>query len=656
VLYPNFNAFLTAARRQNSPDWRRDAVLALLFFTMPVLGCSLEGTAAPVPQAAPALRGMAHGGSSPVSGAEVYVMAAGTSGYGGASISLLTSGAGSTSLGEYVTSASDGSFYFPNGSYSCTAGQQVYVLALGGNPGLGSGQSNPSLAEMSILGTCPASKTFFGTVAFVMVNEVTTVAAVNALAGYMTDATHVSSNNTALSEQGIAAAFATAANLVSFSDGGPYLATPSTSNGSVPLTEINTLADILQGCVNSNGDSTTSSPPSACYSLFNATNNGTRPTDTVQAALSIAHHPGNNVQTLFGLFSASGAAFIPNLSQAPNDWTLAITYTDANIGLEPVSVAVDGSGNVWTIAQDQEHVVEYSNLGVPVSHSPFTGFSLPSQVAIDSLGNAWVGNGAAYGPSVTNLGVTKILAAGTSQTNYTAGSIFLPAAIAIDASNDIWTANQVVGRGNISHITDAGTTISGSVGPFGGTEEKAVQALAIDSSGDVWTTTGYNVLNRVSSTGSLLYTTSLSSYTLGSVAVDSSTNIWIADPVNGILGFSNSTKTFLSGSPYTSGGVQNAASIVLDGSANVWVASYAPLTSGCTGKISGITNAGVALSPSGGYTTPALSVQAAGCVYAMAIDGSGNIWYAGPDSMTEFVGVATPVHTPISPSALGTKP
>jgi streptogramin lyase len=630
--------------------------LTLLFFVMPVLGCSLEGTAAPVPQLAPALRGMAHGGSAPVSGAEVFVLAAGTSGYGGASISLLTTGAGSTSLGVYVTTASDGSFYLPNGSYSCTAGQQVYVLALGGNPGLGSGQSNPALAEMSILGTCPASKTFYGTVAFVMVNEVTTVAAVNALAGYMTDATHVSSASTTLSEQGIAAAFATAANMVSFSDGGPYPNTLSTSNGSVPLTEINTIADILQGCVNSNGDSTTSSPPTACYSLFNATNNGTRPTDTVQAALSIAHHPGSNVSTLFGLISATGAAFIPNLTQAPNDWTLAITYTDANIGLQPVSVAVDGSGNVWTVAQDQEHVVEYSNLGVATAHSPFTGFSLPSQVAIDSLGNAWVGNAAAYGPSVTNLGITKILAAGTTLTNYTTGSIFLPGAVAIDASNDIWTANQVVGGGNVSHITDAGATVTGSVGPFGGTEEKAVQALAIDSAGDVWTTTGYNVLNHVGSTGTLLYTTSLSSYTLGSVAADSSTNVWIADPVNGILGFSSSTKTFLNGSPYTGGGVQNASSIVLDGSANVWVASYAPLTSGCTGKISGITNAGVALSPSGGFTTPALSVQTAGCVYAMAIDGSGNIWYAGPNLMTEFVGVATPVHTPISSSALGTKP
>jgi hypothetical protein len=641
---------MTDAQRQTTLSVARLSLSAIVVVTL--AGCGIGDAAVATPQPGPALHGTAHGGQSPVSGAEIFVLAAGTSAYGGASSSLLTSGAGSTSLGYYVTSDVNGNYSIPNGTYSCTTGQQLYLLALGGNPGLGPGGTNPALAMMTVLGACPAAKTFYGSV--VNINELTTIAAVYALAGYMTDATHVSTGGSTLAATGIANAFATAGNLVSLT-GVAYATTPSTTHGTVPQNELNTLADLLQNCINSNGDSTTASPPAPCYSLFNDTNNGTRPTDTVQAALSIAHFPGKNVGTLFTLVPSIGAAFVPTISPAPNDWTVAITFTDANIGLQPVSVAVDGTGNVWTVAQDQNQVVKYTSLGAPAK--TYTGFSLPSQVAIDSLGNAWVGNSTFYGPSLTNLGVTEVPVSGSASTNYTTGGINLPVGVAIDGSNDIWTANQVNGGGNISHITDAGAAFTTYPGPFGGTEEQGVQAIAIDSAGDIWTTTGYNVLNRVNgANGTLLATQSLSSNTLGTLAVDKSTNVWIADPNSGIVGYSNSTQGFLSGSPFTVGGVQNAGSIVLDGNANVWVTSYQPLTSGCTGQVSGITNAGVAITPSNGYTTPALSVQTAGCVYSMAIDGSGNIWYAGPDSMTEFIGAAVPVHTPISPSALSTKP
>ena len=99
------------------------------------------------------LAGVVHGGQQPIVGAHVYLFAANTTGYGGAgiaastsnaSLSLLTSGSGTTqdvsggaTNGDYyVTTDGSGSFSI-SGDYTCTAGQQVYLYALGGNPGLG---------------------------------------------------------------------------------------------------------------------------------------------------------------------------------------------------------------------------------------------------------------------------------------------------------------------------------------------------------------------------------------------------------------------------------------------------------------------------------------------------------------------------------------
>src|ERR1035438_3040948 len=136
-------------------------------------------------------------------------------------------------------------------------------------------------------------------------NEVTTVAAAYALAGYATDATDMSGSNTALAATGMANAAATAANLANIGSGGV-----GGTVSSVP--EVYTLADILAACVNSSGPGSTS-----CSTLFsNATADGTpggaQPTDTATAAINIAHHPGANVAPLYGL-ATSTAPFQPIL-------------------------------------------------------------------------------------------------------------------------------------------------------------------------------------------------------------------------------------------------------------------------------------------------------------------------------------------------------
>jgi len=289
-----------------------------------------------------AIVGNVHGGQQAVTGAHIYLFGANPAGYGSPSISMLNSsqpGVDSDSTGNYVLTDLNGNFSI-SGDYTCTVGQQVYLLALGGNPGLPPGEVNPALALMSAFGACPEGQTnFASTVPYVYINEVTTVAAAYALSGFMTDATHLGSANTPGALQGIANAFRTVTNLVDLSSGAARIQNVA-GNGAVPQAEINSLANLLVACVNSDGTN-------SCDPLFsNAPGlNGTVPTDTIAATLNIAHNPAVNVAPLFGA-SQITTVFQPTLTAAPNDWSLALTYNAASM-VAPYFPAIDSIGNIW---------------------------------------------------------------------------------------------------------------------------------------------------------------------------------------------------------------------------------------------------------------------------------------------------------------------
>jgi hypothetical protein len=149
------------------------------------------------------------------------------------------------------------------------------------------------------LGSCGALKSS----TFVTVDEVSTIATAYALAGFATDALHISSPATTAAETSVANAFATVANLETLNSG-LALATTLAGNGTVPQSEIDTLANILSACINSSGPGSTQ-----CTTLLgNAKNGSTTPMDTATAAINIAHNPGANVSALFGL-QAGNVAF-----------------------------------------------------------------------------------------------------------------------------------------------------------------------------------------------------------------------------------------------------------------------------------------------------------------------------------------------------------
>jgi hypothetical protein len=627
-------------------------------------GCTLSRTAAPSPEAGLAMQGKVMGGQQPIVGAHVYLFAANTTGYGGAgiaasasnaSVSLLTNVPGSTTLdtsggatnGDYYVTSGTGGTFSITGDYSCTPNQQVYLYALGGNPGLTAGTNNAAAGLLAVLGNCPSSGNFLGAAPFVFMNEVSTIAAAYAFAGFATDATHVSSSGTALAQVGIANAFANAGNLEALSTGLALTTTPA-GNGTVPQREMDTLANILGSCINSNGSIAGPTTPTACYTLLNGAqsngNSGIVPADTATAAIIIAHNPGANIAALYGLQTAS-APFQPGLVAAPNDFIMAVYFNGVGTS---AGLAIDGLGDVWIANVTYGSVTKLSSTGVVLS--PGTGYgggglSDPTSIAIDSFGNAWVPNSVTNGAGILiELSSAGGVLSGTG--GYSGGGLssYL-GPIAIDGLGDVWIGNSY---NTVTEFSSGGTPISGPAG-YGGGNVISPQSIAIDSAGDVWIgDRAGNWVTELSGAGVVLsgagFTEDTSVGPTG-VAIDGSGDVWVSNLGNSISELTAGGRELSPAGGYTGGGLSNPGSIALDGAGNAWASNVN------TG-IAELSNSGVALSPSTGYTgstgSTALADVGVGSTSSVAVDGSGDVWAAGNGrGVVEFVGAATPVVTPL---------
>jgi Chitobiase/beta-hexosaminidase C-terminal domain len=499
---------------------------------------STVATAAYTINVGPTLSGTVMSGTLPVDGATVQMYAAGNTGYASAA-TLVTSTA--------ATTGSDGSFTL---SYNCPAagGDLVYIVATGGHTGSNTA-SNTALSFMAALGSCN------GTLPKpVVVNEATTVASAYALAQFMTGATNVGSSaanyekgtNTA---PGLANAFGTVSNLVSLATGTVLTNTPAyptnlagdpmiLNNSNVPTARINTLADALNSCA---------ADGSGCSDLFSAATpaSGTAPSNTLQAILDIAQNPGNNAGMVFSASLASpNIPFMPTLSGAPNDWTLALTFTGGGLGFAPgtlgsvssggslfvnSAMAIDAAGNIWVTGYNylgngsadftSGMIAEFSNLGAPITQAsslstgslavptfggyipvkgtnsgsgPNAGTQKSQNIAIDPSGNAWIAGGASSGvPGGVNGAITD----GAALTEVSPGlSVVLPDVVvsgpigaeasiplAIDGVGNVWIYTEA---GLLDEFSSSGTMTSSNNGNNGGLSPfgyAQLQSLIFDS-------------------------------------------------------------------------------------------------------------------------------------------------------------------------------
>ncbi len=653
--------------QQHSSVAARLFVGAAIFGTIAALtGCSgMMMTAGNLPAAAgTGLHGTAKGGQQPLTGARVYLFAAGATGYASVSPSLLNTAvpAVSTDLSGngYVLTDANGGFTI-TGDWSCAhASDQVYVLVTGGNPGLAPGTNNTAIVLMDALGTCST----LSSSTFLIVNELSTVAAVTALQQFMTDGTHVGSSAT--NPTGLANAFASATNMVDIAAVSARTTTPA-GNGSVPQSKLHTLANVLAPCVN------TSAPTSTeCTTLFSAAkpSGGTTPSNSLAAALDIALNPSNNVGTLYAI-STPTAPFQPSLSTAPSDWTFGVTYT---LGATPLPgyLAIDAAGNVWitNLATEKalsppgtDSIIKIGPTGAVLSGA--TGFTAggvfrPEGLAIDDTGNVWIAN--------TSSSVIKLTNTGTLVTGFPFIGGNFPQGIALDTAGNAWVSNSQ--GADIMEISPSGSLINDVTSPGFANG----QGVAIDSSGSIWAVgQGSNSLLKLSGAGAVLSGTGSGFAGAGldapaGVAIDATGHVFVVNTTYAVNAPSiskfNNNGTAANASAYPTGtkGFENIPAI--DGAGTIWSVVCGPNCIGSgTDYVVHIAADGTVLTPAAGIVHSSFNTP-----QAVAIDASGNLWIgnsagqanATPGTVTQFIGIASPVKTPIQSalksSLLGQRP
>jgi len=441
---------------------------ALAAFTaLALTGCAgfdaASKTVAPTKASLSGIKGLVHGGQNPISYASLQVYQAGTTGYGTGATPLIPSGsyfAGGASgcvpsqtQTCYSGVVTDGGGNFNiTGDYSCTLGKELYITATGGNPGAG---TNNASVLMAGIGLCDN----LANVQDLLINEVTTVGTVWALAPFMNDSYsastqtgYVNIGTSSTNTTGLQQAFAdinTLVNYVTGSSPGPAPGSQATvpAGTTVPSQEIYALADVLAACVNTTGSG-------SCTSLFGYTTvNSVAPTDTVGAALNMATNPSasGNATNILQL-GAAQAPFATSFTAA-NDLTLAVTYTGSGINT-PSALAVDGSGNIWIANAGGNSVTELAHNGTPVGNSPFTAGSIsaPTALAIDTSGDVWIANG--------NSTLTELSSAGANMNSspFSGGGLNGPVSIAFDGLGNAWIANYT--GNSVSEFSSTGTAIS----------------------------------------------------------------------------------------------------------------------------------------------------------------------------------------------------
>ncbi len=589
--------------------------------------CKSTSVTSPAPPAPstnyslPNITGTVLAGSSPVAGSAVQLYAAGTTGNGSAPTALLSSPAMSDTNGAFAIPA----------NLSCPySNSVVYMVARGGSVGASS-NANSAIALLEILGTCSGLKSGQP----VVVDEATTIAGTWAMSQFITPGGQIGATST--NSSGITLAAAMAVNLVDRVTGKAPGANFA-SNGVPPVGKINALADALNACAESSGS--TSSP---CTQLFAAAAvNSTTPTNTLDAAVNIAHSPAATAASIFALSNAS-TVYVPSLSSAPVDWTLSANYTGGGMN-GPTSVSIDSQGRVW-VANYFNVASLFSNTGVPVVPSGINANGLLNSYggAVDVNDTMWVANEQSAAGTNNGLGsLTLINSSGVAAAQYTSGGLNFPIAVAFDTSGVAWIVNY--GNSHITLLSATGSPLSGSTG-YTAANLEFPSAIATDSKCNAYVANqSSNTITRVLADGSGFTDFVVGGQGPASVAIDSSDNVWSANFYGNNVGLVSSAGNLVSGAGYTGGGLNAPRAIAVDGSGNAWVASEHGISLAEFASASSATP-GALLSPSSGWGSDARLSEP----YSVAIDAAGDIWVSNyaSDTLTEFIGLAAPVKTPL---------
>lgn len=660
------------------------------------------------------IQGSNFGGHAPITGAHLFVLEATSNGYGAIAKSLLsaaykgstfptqldTSG-GVTNGMYYVQTDATGSFNLA-GDYTCDANAPVYLYASGGVASTVSGtQPNAAIVNMAMLGVCTAGN--FSSLNYVFMNEVSTVAMAYAMAGFANDSLHISSG---ANTTGLQIAALNAATLYNI-QGGPQstssigeghianILNPNNSNGTVPQATINTLADIVANCVDSSNTTVGTTPAALalentnCKVLFlSTTSNGvtgsattggaTIPIDTATAMINLAHYPAGvntnptgtamdstNPASLFGLLTGL-VPFTPDLTKAPKDWTIALTYGSLPT---PSAIAIDAKGDAYvgTYSATAGYITELSpqgsvNATSTVSVPNLSAMGLSTTVAPATAPSAvW---------ATSNSGSQLYKFSGALASTGTFGLTYSvsPSALTVDSSGNVYVVDNSGGNYMYTYISEynsAGTLLYHQLNY----ETGVANGLALAADSTVWltaTNSTYDLFPNPNTTNAVYAPIAFGgSPGNDAVAVDYQGGAWITSKNTGNQALVRATQNALPVSyginsyfQYAIGGINNPVAVAVDGSNvnngstyNVWLANSGNNTVSEVNSSSQFST----LSASIGYQAGTGLVSTPS---AIAVDNAGNVWVSnqGNSTVTEIIGSATPVTTPLAAQAPGVAP
>jgi hypothetical protein len=633
--------------------------LPLLLFSSVVLlvGCATNFDPDPTPFATQTaigtLTGSAFGGRQPISGAQIYLFAAGTEGNAGynssgtliaasstnASVSLLNSNASTAqdtnsadpTYGDYyVTTNANGAFSI-TGDYTCTAGTQLYLYSIGGNPGSG---TNTAASLMAVLGQCPSSGSLASQIPFVSMTEASTVAAAYALAGFATDAVHISSDSgvsanawKSLSATGIANAFINAANLFDIT-ASPY-ANPASGALATTLSHVSSITQVGGAGYTTAPTVTIAPPPNGIQATAAAVASGGSLTFTITnpgsgyattPAVTLTGGTYTTVATATSALAAGNAAAPQTTLNALANSLAACVNSTGPSSTQCTTLFEDATSNGSTCSSLPCTYApsETATAAINIAHHPGTNVS--------ALFNLTTGIGTPYQPALGSapndftIGLT-----------FTGGGITNPCQLAIDVNGNAWIANYDNPTPAVIEIAASGPFLSGASGFTNGITQD-IYYMAIDSSGNAWVTTATNYVFILSPSGSPLSGTSGYSISgpsgIQGTALDASNHLWIASGNNSKLYAINSSGSVID--TFTGGGIASPNSPAIDGDGNIWVGD-----NGSSGALTEYSSSGTVRSGGGSGSDTGASLNEP---FALAADASGNIWVAnfGSNTVSKF--------------------
>jgi hypothetical protein len=635
------------------------------------------------------LQGTVSGAKNAVSGASVVVYRVGDHGYGSSATVLGTANTDTT--GRWTIS-----FAKPADD------PLVYVIANGGDAGSGPNSAIGLLTALGPLSGAPDQ---------IAVDEVTTIASVYSVAQFLDRSTTINIGSAVANTVGLPNAMANVRNLADLTTGvalasadafTPLMNPVTQASEAPPGRVVNSLAEMLAACVGSSG-------PRAmpCTVLFGLTTppGGQAPTDTREAALTIALNPENQVVPLFLLSRTAAGFFAPDLGNtAPNDWTLAINFTGGALsGAHPAAIAIDAEGDAWVsnytcnaaVTNPDGCIVELRPQGAQVGPfpslaeggvTPDLGFNSGGALAIGVNPNngqelVWL---ASVGPSAVYALDTRTGRFQFGGTLTLGGRLRSPQALQVDLLGNLWVMNS-----NPRFLTD-GTTMASlfKVSPGPANDYSAVEEfdllspfgnpppqfteLALDSDDPASIFVSDALSQRIvefngSQPGmqmNLPVFMSPGGGQPGPIAIDAWGNVWAANLQGGAsellkgVGVPGYVERDLGANTIFTPG--EPVGIAMDGAGNAWVSNTD--SNGNKGvvelaqdgrSITGLTALGAyngASPPSGGplgYTNVGTNPL------GVAIDSSGNVWVATGNSggVVQLVGAAVPVRTPLNTRA-----